>query len=212
MSYKALLKLTLSFFFLLWQEAFAADLLGVFEEERASVEKRAVVINEWQKTVISIRPGYTTLTNEGNVLNGVEGQLSVRHAFQSQWAVSASFGQSFDSGSFSSLYSEMGVGATYAWSGSIQRLQQRTQLSEFNVLSAAEYNQGGLFTSVFVKQYFFSGSDNVIPLTGLGVAAFYQFSSTSKLNFHFGVAYDYIANGEFTLSPLKFFLGMDFWL
>jgi hypothetical protein len=121
--------------------------------------------------------------------------------------------QAFSSQSqFSSMFSELALGLSYAITGSLLREGEEIRLNGKVVVQSRDHSSGGLRITVLANQYFLNASSTVVGLSGLGSSLIWEAPSTAAWSWHIGARADIASNGKIVIVPIQGFLGISYWL
>lgn len=162
------------------------------------------------RSFLSFTGGFVTLSTENESISGLDGSVSFHYAFRPTWSIGAGFQQAFNIAGFGSLYTGVSVDLSYAWLGELVKRQEGVQIDSFQLTQSEYYLSSALISQLSVKQYFFNGSEAVVPFTGLGFSTYYRLASQKTFNIIVGASFDFVFNGETSITPLKVFSGVQF--
>lgn len=188
-------------FVLLFFISFQTESSFADEIKTESVEK---------KVRFGISTGITVLSYIGTPANGAGAGVSIQYAISEKWGLKTSFNQAFYLTGFAPLYSEFDIRAVYALTGSLISKKENLFLGKEQVLKTEEYSSGGWRLEAQSDIYFFSSISSVIPFTGIGFGASYEFPSTNETNYNAGIRMDFISSSKVNLNPIQLFIEILF--
>ena len=144
-----------------------------------------------------------SLSRAGTSLIGLEFGAGLGYFFNPKWSVGVGYHQSFNSLSFSAMYSAFQVGVTYAITGTMSQETRKIRLGDTEVYQERSTSLGGLRAMAVFSQYFFNGSSGIYPYSGLGVAVLYEFDWLRPVGFRVGVRGDLTQNGVSSLQIIQ---------
>ena len=128
-------------------------------------------------------------------------------------ALVASIRQGLNTSGFGTLYTDIGAGVALSLRGnSLMQEVEEVSINGMRSASSKPYNQGGTVLTAQMKQYLFNGTNSVVPVVGLSMGGYYIFPSSEKINLHVGGSLDYGQNTDITLTGIKVYAGIQFWL
>lgn len=162
---------------------------------------------------LGILTGYSNTSNQGSSLNSVEFGIIGRMALSYKTSVFIEASQGLLTDSLTAGFTSMGLGFEYHIWGENTLDVQTIKLDGIDVIHVKDFSPSIFSMSVMAKQYFFNGSENVFPFTGLGICSRYQFSNSQEDWSPFvSGCYDYLINPPNTSSALRIFFGFDFFI
>ncbi len=130
--------------------------------------------------------------------------VGVLYGLTDRWGVSAGARQVFDtSGNF--LFTDFDARLTMALTGSLVMQKRSVSVSEKNLYEYEESYRGGFRAQVSAARYLFTTSVAVVPYSGFGASAYYEFPTRTSLNYLAGVRADMaVGNSQTLLIPQLF--------
>lgn len=113
---------------------------------------------------------------------------------------------------FSSMFSELAVGLSYAITGSFFRDAEEVVLGSQTVSKSLEYDRGGFRATLVANQYFLNASNNVIGLSGLGLGFTWDAPTKGIWTWHLGLRGNIASNGSVLIYPIQILAGISYWL
>ncbi len=169
------------------------------------------VNSEPQKQSLYFLSGIGSYTTQYASLQGIDFGVGYKIAFSAKWAMTTSVKQSLNISGFKNLNSEISLGASYALNRHYSERQKIT-LNGIEMADVRPYYEKGIFIIGNIVQYFFNGSQNVVPLTGIGFGGLYHFESSGKTQTHVGLSYNFAQNEANTISTIKVLFGFSYFL
>ncbi len=136
-------------------------------------------------------------------LIGLEFGAGLEYFFHPKWSVGVGYHQSFNSLSFSAVYSAFQVGLTYAVTGTMSQETRKIRLGDTEVYQERSSSLGGLRAMAIFSQYFFNGTSGIYPYSGLGLALLYELDWLRPVSFRVGVRGDLTQNGVSSLQIIQ---------
>lgn len=159
---------------------------------------------------VGLSTGITALSYAGAAANGFGFGVGLQYALSEKWGLKASFNQAFYLSGFAPLYSAADIRVIYALSGSLISMKENISVGANEVLKSKEYLRGGWRIEAQSDLYFFNSVASVIPFTGLGLAASYEFPSSTRRNLTTGIRMDFVSSSKVSLKPIQLFFGVLF--
>ena len=135
-------------------------------------------------------------------LSGPGFGIDLQFALNDKWGLVGSFAQGLTT-SMGPVYSGIDFRLLYALTGKLMTVRENYAIGSMNVLQREEYRSGGFRLSLQSNLQFFGSINSVVPFTGFGLGAGYEFSSTKKYNLVLGFRMDMIQSALVKLSPLR---------
>jgi hypothetical protein len=187
---------------------------GVLHAGAAKASERIDEHESLERFRVTVAPEFVQVSspNKADALMGAGLGASFQYGLSNSWAIGAGLRQavSMDANALF-LYTEFDARVTFALTGSLVLKRREISVGGQRVYEFEERSSGGLRIQGTAAQYLFNTSVNVMPFSGVGGAAFYEFPSSSSYNYVAGVRMDGVSNGKQTLYPLQFFAGVAFW-
>jgi len=157
---------------------------------------------------LSVSTGFTSLSAASESATGLDFSLRYHFAIDPKWAVAGEASQGVNTAGFNTLYTALAALGVYSKNGNLIPKTKITRVGGHAVATTREYTADGWFFQGGIKQYFFNGTNSVLPMIGPSIGAYYQFSSAKNLTLHAGASYDMGQNNDRTLSSIKVFIGV----
>lgn len=113
---------------------------------------------------------------------------------------------------FSSAFSELAIGLSYAVFGNFFKKSESTRLGGKIIAQSTDYQESSLRVTLMANQYFLNGTDVVLGLSGLGLSLVYDFPTRNKFGYFAGLRTDIASNGNILIKPMQAFFGVSIWL
>lgn len=146
-------------------------------------------------------------------VSGPAAGVSFLYGLNSQFAFTGAARQGFSAQTnFSSLFSELGIGMSYALTGSFVRNSEEVRYGNQTVAISKDYSTGGFRATLMANQYFLNTSSTSIGLSGLGLSVIWEAPASSEWSWFLGVRGDIASNGKITITPIQGAAGISLWL
>ena len=165
-----------------------------------------------KKFQMGVLTGFNATTANGQSLSVIEVGFFGQMALTYKLDLFVEGSQGLLTNGFSAGFTSFGLGANYNFWGEGLRENQDVKLNGVRVVSVVDYNPSRMSVSLAAKQYFFNGSQNVYPYTGLGLCGRYHWASSNAWAPFVSGCYDYLVNSPNTASSMKVLFGFDFFL
>lgn len=159
-----------------------------------------------------LAPNYTLFKREGSTLSALDIHLGMSYALDDRLALEGGLHQAFSFSGFSAIYTTIEAGISFAAWGTQFRHKRQIKVAGMGIAEGTESIGSALIFSALAKQYFFNGSNSVLPFSGIGLTGMYRFPSSTSSSVGVGLSSDFIANGSKTAVAVKVFGRWSFWL
>ncbi len=185
---------------------------SAYAEEAVSIAQPIIKVEEKRNTLM-FHSGASSITTDASSATGLDFGVSYSYAFNKKMALVASIRQGLNTSGFGTLYTDIGAGVALSLRGnSLMQEVEEVSINGMRSASSKPYNQGGTVLTAQMKQYLFNGTNSVVPVVGLSMGGYYIFPSSEKINLHVGGSLDYGQNTDITLTGIKVYAGIQFWL
>ncbi|MCB0390323.1 MAG: hypothetical protein KDD58_03480 [Bdellovibrionales bacterium] len=164
------------------------------------------------KNLLQLTGGYVNLTRDSVTVSAMEVNVGLLRALNHQWALGVELTEASSLSNTSSVYSRLGLGISYALKGYLPLKKETYKINNKDIVKAQMPGQSQWNLNFLVRQYFFSGSQTIVPLSGLGLSTTYQFPTQNFLAYKIGLGVDYATNENLSITPFYIFFGIQGWL
>lgn len=197
--------------------ALAASDLAVPQQrfDRSSSRKSVRIAAAMEYVSLSYKASKETGGTVGSTVkvSGPAAGVSFLYGLNSKFAFTGAARQGFSAQTnFSSMFSELGIGMSYALTGSFVRNSEEVRYGNQPVMASRDYSTGGFRTTVMANQYFLNTSSTSVGLSGLGVSIIWEAPTTAEWSWFLGVRGDIASNGKITIFPVQGAAGISLWL
>lgn len=171
---------------------------------------------------ILLAPEYVSLQYKLEDTTGAETKVSISgpalgvgflYGITKKIGFTGSARQAFSAQSnFSSMFTELAIGLSYAITGSFFRDFSEVRLGGKLVSVARDHTPGGLRFTAVANQYFLNSSNNVIGLSGVGGSLVWEMPTEREWTWFIGGRADVASNGSIVIFPIQGFAGISLWL
>lgn len=192
--------------FCLW---LSVSLTGFAESSVISTPTREI---QYQKSRLVVEPGYVSLSVNGRSQTGISTQITFLHGLNDVIAIGGGVQQVVTLSGFRNLYTSLFAEGWYSVLGSVRFREEVTSLMGVPIVKGQDYFSGALRVGVNLRQAFFSGTTDTVTFSGFGGSIVYEFPSQTQTLFSLGAGLDFLGGGSTTVTPMRFFIGIGFWL
>ena len=157
---------------------------------------------------LSVTTGFTSIAADTESVTGLDFSLRYHFAVDKKWAIAGEASQGLNTAGFDTLYTALSANLVYSKDEMLIPTKKITKIGNQPVTTTRGYTGSGWFFQGGIKQYFFNGTNSVLPLIGPTLGAYYQFSSAKNLTMQAGATYDMGQNNDRTLGALKIYVGV----
>lgn len=161
-------------------------------------------------TLLGIADYSSASASSGTTLTGPGFQFQFIYGVTPKWGVGLSARQSFDTGG-STLATNFSAHLTYSFNESLHRRNRKVTLGDLGVGSIQEYSKGGWRAQFIINQYYYNGTANTVPYSGMGASVYYEFPSRGSYSYVAGFRFDSAGNQGNTITVMFGYVGLSWW-
>jgi hypothetical protein len=154
--------------------------------------------------------GHTTLENaDGNKISGVTGSVGFLYGVNSNFGVVGKLEQAFSpANSFSTIYSLIEIGASYAVLGSLTRNRETLLLDGNAVVDTISGSGSTVRIELYANQFFLNAATSALGLAGLGAGIRYDHLVLKNLEASVGIKFSAASSSGTVIYPVHVFAGI----
>lgn len=187
-------------------ETLAAETLGGQETNSKNSEIREQI--ETKKNEALLQLGYISISRSDKKITGLTPCVGFSHAVSSWLSLGGNLRFAFQPSSIVAIYTAFELKSIFAVTGSLIQNERSTFLDDKEVFHSRDFNSDGLRFEINASQFFFNSSASIVPLTGVGLSAYYVFASQSNIHFLLGVKDEILYGAVLSFSLIQGFAGI----